>query len=85
MAIFIFATICITKPMKIASVVVWWMRFASGGDIKNNEAREAVDLMGNDPEWYEGKYSSQLAIIKLTGWVGLFVSLVGFCTTSIGR
>ena len=76
---------CIRAPMKIARVIVWWAKLVSSGYIPNDEAHEAIDLMENNPNAYEKKYLQQLAIIKLTGWIGLFVSLTGFCILTISQ
>lgn len=85
LAIFFLSIICIREPMKIARSIVQWGKFVSGGFVASSEARDAIYLIENDPNGYEKKYTAQLAIIKLTGWVGLFVSLIGSCIITISK
>lgn len=76
---------CIREPITLARLIVWWSKLVSHKYILSREAREAIDMMENDPSTYEKKYAQQLSVIRLTGWVGLFVSLIGSCLVTIGK
>jgi hypothetical protein len=82
--ILILSIICIREPLIVVRAIIKWARLISGGDIRNSEARKAIDLI-EYPTEYGKKYVQQLSIIRLTGWVGLFISVVGSCILTYSR
>jgi len=83
--VLILSVVCIREPMRVAHVIVQWAKLVSCRDVRSPEARDAIDLMEKNPNEYERKYLHQLSVIRLTGWVGLFVALVGTCILSISK
>jgi hypothetical protein len=77
--------ICIRQPMRVALIIVEWAKLVSGKNVRSSEARNAIDLMEKNPNEYERKYVQQLSIIRLSGWVGLFVAVVGSCILTMSK
>ncbi len=83
--VLVLSIICIREPMRVAHIIVQWAKLVSGRNVQNLEAHNAIDLMERNPNEYERKYIHQLSVIRLTGWVGLFVALIGACILTISK
>src|SRR6266496_103180 len=80
---FIFGIICIQNPFSIIRLEAGWFRFASGNSFdsfleRNSKLREMFSLL-DQPEQYYERFPEQVNIIRRTGYVAIFVSIVGAC------
>jgi len=80
-----FGIVCLRDPMKIAWLMVKWVKFASHDMILDPNAREAVYLMENNPDEYTKKFYKQLDKINFIGKVIITVSIIGSCIIVFGK
>ncbi len=81
----LYGLVCIRDPMKVAAAIVWWTKLVSHGIVMPPKAAEAMFLMEHDRTEYAKRFDYQLVTIQRTGWVALFVAVVGTCIVIFGR
>ena len=80
---FMFGVLCIKNPFVVARIIALWFRFVSGSSFEhykssNNRLNDVFELM-DKPSSYMKRYSRQIDIIRFTGYIAIFVSVVGSC------
>jgi len=83
--VFLLGIMSVRSPMKIASFIVLWAKFVSGNSASNPMAREAFQLMDNEPDEYARRFYFQLATIRRTGIIALIISVIGSCLIVFGN
>ena len=78
----------LSTPMTIARVIASWAKFVFTNlfpkQTPTPKVVDALHLIENNPAEYVLRFSHQLAIIRITGLVALFISLSGVCIMIMG-
>ncbi len=80
--------ICIKNPFIIARLIALWFKFASGNSFEhykssNTRLNEVYELI-DSPNLYEERFSRQIDTIRRTGYVAIFVVVIGVCIALSG-
>jgi hypothetical protein len=69
--------------MKIAYILVLWsklvLRDLAGSSFINPKLQEAIILMESNQDEYQNRFARQLMIIRRTGFIAIFISIIGSC------
>jgi hypothetical protein len=85
---FVFGLVCVNNPFVVARIIVLWVRFASSSSLEgyktnNTKIKEAFELI-DQPSAYVEKFSNQIQTIRRTGYVAIFVAVIGVCIGLLG-
>jgi len=81
--LFYIGTVCLRDPMKMVNILALYAQLIFGKLLpyldSKSELKEALILIRTNPSEYEKRFSFQLTLVRLTGYVALFVSVTGAC------
>jgi hypothetical protein len=87
--LFYIGTVCIRDPMKIVNILALYAQLIFGKLLPHldskSELKEALTLIRTDPSGYEKRFGFQFAMVRLTGYVALFVSVTGACILMLAK
>jgi hypothetical protein len=80
---FIFGLICINNPFVVARLIAMWFKLVSGSSFErykdnNTDLKDVFELI-NQPSEYMRRFSNQITTIQRTGYIAVFVSVIGVC------
>lgn len=84
-----FGSICIQKPMEIVKVIAIWPQLIFGKHLglldPKSDLREALFLIKSDPDQYEKRFKFQVNMVRLSGYVAIFISVGGACVLTLSK
>jgi len=76
----LFGIFCIDKPERVYRLIAMWTRFVGAGmeDMMSKTVKDAIAYI-DDPEQYHVLFPSVMRLVQRTGFIALFVFIIGFC------